>query len=145
MTRDEASLLITSFHKNFKGKLLSVFDNLVLVGRTSLIFHPDFYSFYTNNNTLYFMADGFEAFNKLRFILGRYSDLEYSASYGLNYQMGFTHEGNKFTVMVIAPTLSDSCLLTDYMRRAAHPTAPDVGVSFKCLKPELVLKHWFKH
>ena len=145
MTKEEAVLLITAFSKNFNAKQKYLFDNLVLVGRTSLIFCPEFHKFYVDKNTLYFTANSFEIFQGLASVLTKFADITYTSSYGLHYQLSFSHGEIKFFVVVMAPTLADGSLLTDYMRRAAHPLAPGAGISFNCLKPELVLKHWFKH
>ena len=145
MTNDEAVLLITAFHKNFNAKQKYLFDNLVLVGRTSLIFHPSFYKFYVDNNTLYFIANNFDIFQRLSTVLTKSADISYNSSYGLHYALSFSHGEDKFRVVVMSPTLADGVLLTDYMRRAAHPLAPGAGISFNCLKPEVVMNHWFKH
>ena len=145
MTKDEAVLLITAFHKNFNAKQKYLFDNLVLVGRTSLIFHSDFHKFYIDNNTLYFIANSFDIFQRLSTVLTKSADISYNSSYGLHYALSFSHGEDKFLVVVMSPTLADGILLTDYMRRAAHPLAPGAGISFNCLKPEVVMNHWFKH
>ncbi len=145
MTKDEAVLLITTFSKNFNARQKYLFDNLVLVGRTSLIFHSDFHKFYINNNTLYFIANSVDIFQRLSTVLTKFADISYNSSYGLHYTLSFSHGEDKFRVVVMAPTLADGSLLTDYMRRAAHPLAPGAGISFNCLKPEVVMNHWFKH
>jgi hypothetical protein len=145
MTKEEAVLLITTFHKNFNAKQKYLFDNLVLVGRTSLIFCPEFHKFYVDKNTLYFTANSFEIFQGLASVLTKFADISYNSSYGLHYALSFSHGEDKFRVVVMSPTLADGVLLTDYMRRAAHPLAPGAGISFNCLKPEVVMNHWFKH
>ena len=145
MTKDEAVLLITTFSKNFNARQKYLFDNLVLVGRTSLIFHSDFHKFYINNNTLYFIANSVDIFQRLSTVLTKFADISYNSSYGLHYALSFSHGEDKFRVVVMSPTLADGVLLTDYMRRAAHPLAPGAGISFNCLKPEVVMNHWFKH
>ena len=145
MTKDEAVLLITTFSKNFNARQKYLFDNLVLVGRTSLIFHSDFHKFYINNNTLYFIANSFDIFQRLSTVLTKFADITYNSSYGLHYTLSFSHGEDKFRVVVMSPTLADGVLLTDYMRRAAHPLAPGAGISFNCLKREVVMNHWFKH
>ena len=145
MTKEEAVLLITAFSKNFNAKQKYLFDNLVLVGRTSLIFHPDFHKFYIDNNTLYFIANSVDIFQRLSTVLTKFADIAYNSSYGLHYALSFSHGKDKFRVVVMSPTLADGVLLTDYMRRAAHPLAPGAGISFNCLKPEVVMNHWFKH
>ena len=145
MTKDEAVLLITTFSKNFNARQKYLFDNLVLVGRTSLIFHSDFHKFYINNNTLYFIANSVDIFQRLSTVLTKFADISYNSSYGLHYTLSFSHGEDKFHVVAMSPTLADVVLLTDYMRRAAHPLAPGAGISFNCLKPEVVMNHWFKH
>lgn len=146
MKKEEAYLLLEAFNKNFDKSKKYLLDHLVMVGRSSLIFHPNFHNFVINSNILYFIAEDFDIFNRLQQVLSRYTDLSYNSSYGLHYHISFTHMNDeKFTVIVMAPTLADGVVLTDYMRRAAHPLAPGAGISFKCLKPELVMKHWFKH
>ena len=145
MTKEEAVLLITAFSKNFNAKQKYLFDNLVLVGRTSLIFCPEFHKFYVDKNTLYFTANSFDIFQRLSTVLTKFADISYNSSYGLHYTLSFSHGEDKFRVVVMSPTLADGVLLTDYMRRAAHPLAPGAGISFNCLKPEVVMNHWFKH